>query len=65
MLSCRETETRFPTEDITGIGYQQGASVKAGLPRSMEADYYIGTNYRLTLPQRALNGQCIRTSPVR
>jgi hypothetical protein len=55
-----------PAEPGSGtVGYKEGLTIKTGLTReTVDNDYYIGSNYRLTLPARSSSGQCIWAAPV-
>lgn len=64
--ACRNTDAISPEEPGSSLkGYHEGISIKTGLPReAVKDDYFIGYNYRLTLPQRSLSGQCTWSAPV-
>ena len=63
----RVTEKAGPDEEHVGSNYAKGVSVKTGLPKQSTTsdDLYLGTNFRLTLPQKSWTGDCIVTAPVR
>jgi len=58
----RRSTAKLPIES----NYKAGSSVRTGLPMNQveEDSYYIGQNYRLTLPKRTLGGTCVPGSPV-